>query len=231
MGNTLELADISVTDSDGSVSTLPAMTDFVCTPCSGVTPSGIAYAYPQLTGQTISYATYDDAWQLVNNPYPANPANPLYTAKLSNFTTLSTLNEFGNYLRFTDENGDADYSLLIKDHYTGLMWCRQWASSVSFQDAIDTATNATYGGFTDWKLPNINEQLSILDYGLLKSLDYGVFAQFANNVVLRTSTTDFVNTTLNKGVIQSSSVETFYTDSRDKTLANGFYNSMICRAF
>lgn len=77
----------------------------------GVAPSGIAYQRPQLTGQTTSYTTYDDAWHLANSAYDyVPPVNPLYIAELDYdatypFRTLKNNNAFGNKHRFTSVNG------------------------------------------------------------------------------------------------------------------------------
>ena|SRR3972149_2622892 len=78
---------------------------------SGVTPSGIAYQRPRLTGQLTSYATYDDAWQFANGTYNYTPpVNPIHIARLdrtaaSPFHRLVNNNAFGNKFRFTTANG------------------------------------------------------------------------------------------------------------------------------
>ncbi|CAN0588928.1 unnamed protein product, partial [Laminaria digitata] len=79
---------------------------------------------------------------------------------------------FGNYARcvrgadygindFVD-NGDET----ITDRATGLMW-EQYDSGVGmdWQEALSYAEGATTGGHQDWRLPNIKELQSIVDYG------------------------------------------------------------------
>jgi hypothetical protein len=70
--------------------------------------------------------------------------------------------------RFTVITSGADR--VVNDELTGLMWVRSphsltgnsnatnWAPAVAF------CTNLSYAGYTDWRLPNVNELLSLLDY-------------------------------------------------------------------
>lgn len=129
---------------------------------SGITPSGIAYVRPKLTGQTIIYRTGDDAWAVINRPPPANPTNPIYWAELDTFTTLVNNNVFGNKNRFTDELGGQNYTNgYAIDHYTGLGWNSgrgygDWNTVIdnplSFTDAL---------GNSDYFLANQNQMDSI----------------------------------------------------------------------
>ena len=108
-------------------------------------------AFLPKTGQTTSYVDYDDGW------YEAgSPASP----------------------RFVD-NGDGT----ISDRATGLMWVKNpatvsgvgfdfssgyvWFSVGTFPalDAITAMNTAGYLGHSDWRLPNVKELHSILDYG------------------------------------------------------------------
>jgi hypothetical protein len=169
MGNTLELADISVTDSDGSVSTLPAMTDVICT--AGVFPSGIAYQRPQITGATTSYRTGDDAWHLANGTYDYTPpTNPIYLAELDTtalepFKTLKNQNTFGNLERFTDDLGTQIYANnYVIDHLTGLGYYNSSPLTDIWDNCIDNANASTLLGFSDWRMTNINEVLSFLEF-------------------------------------------------------------------
>ena len=50
----------------------------------------------------------------------------------------------------------------VRDNLTGLVWHRLMTSFTeqTWQDALD---NAAFGGY--WRLPNLNELLSLVDYG------------------------------------------------------------------
>ena len=64
--------------------------------------------------------------------------------------------------RFLD-NGDGT----ITDMLTGLMWDSSTdvlGTSLNWEDALDYAKNSNVGGYTDWRLPNINELVSLIDY-------------------------------------------------------------------
>ncbi len=57
---------------------------------------------------------------------------------------------------------------VVTDSLTGLMWQRTWAEHRTWQEALDycgTTLNegSGFSGFTDWRLPNPHELLSIVD--------------------------------------------------------------------
>jgi hypothetical protein len=142
--------------------------------------SGIAYQRPLLTGQTASYRTGDDAWQLANNTYDYTPpAYPVSYAQLDTFTTLISNNAFGNKNRFTDENGLQVYgSTYIIDHLTGLGWSTSRTYG-NWNDAIDTAAAYLGGtsGYSDYRTPNTAEMESIFK-GDSAGLNYAPFSTF-----------------------------------------------------
>jgi len=63
-------------------------------------------------------------------------------------------------------NGDGT----ITDNATGLMWVANPASAgvggtYTWDDAIAACKNLKFAGYGDWRLPNIKELVSIVDYG------------------------------------------------------------------
>ncbi len=74
--------------------------------------------------------------------------------------------------RYTD-NGDGT----VTDNLTGLMWLKDpselggvWGSPgmpnmMYFLDALNACENLDYAGYSDWRLPNIVELQSLIDYG------------------------------------------------------------------
>jgi|GEM_PF-855833 len=64
--------------------------------------------------------------------------------------------------RFTDND---DYT--VTDNLTGLMWTKNAkpaGNSMVWQDALDYVKTLNTGGYTDWRLPNVNELESLFDY-------------------------------------------------------------------
>ena len=87
------------------------------------------------TGQTLSYAPGDDGNLRIGVDWP----NP----------------------RFTD-NGNGT----MTDNLTGLMWEKEPNNILrTWINALNYANNLTLGGYSDWRLPNINELESLLNLG------------------------------------------------------------------
>lgn len=73
----------------------------------------------------------------------------------------------GNAPSYTDNNDGT-----ITDNVTGLMWTKTCDldgdgdidvnDKLSFTEAIASASSVTIGGYTDWRLPSIKEQYSLM---------------------------------------------------------------------
>jgi len=51
---------------------------------------------------------------------------------------------------------------IVTDTTTGLIWHE--SGSEYWKDALKQCENSTHAGFTDWRLPNINEVVSLINY-------------------------------------------------------------------
>jgi hypothetical protein len=138
------------------------------------------------TGQTTSYRTGDDG--------------DLERGRNVSFTTLAENNPFGNTNRFTDELGTQTYTKNIVidwstyDGSTVLGW-RRTAGSGIWDTAIDQSLLVSIPPFTTgWRLPNIQEVFSTLNWGLTNKWGY---IPFSVSVVTNiwTSNTNLSNTT------------------------------------
>lgn len=94
------------------------------------------------TGQTTSYRTGDDGYYEVGSPFRYEI---LYSPP-------------------------SDW--VIADHRTDLMWPRYASSAggafwqqTDWNSAIDYCNNLDFAGYDDWRLPNVRELQSIVDYG------------------------------------------------------------------
>ncbi|MBF0606314.1 MAG: DUF1566 domain-containing protein [Magnetococcales bacterium] len=130
----------------------------------GVCLAGTAYAgtvsLPQ-TGQTTSYAAGDDGVLRVGVAWPSP--------------------------RFTD-NGDQT----VTDNLTGLVWTKNagtptvgsctggymnWQGALNYVACLNTAN---YLGYTDWRLPNINELESLANLGQANMTTWLISQGFTN---------------------------------------------------
>jgi len=102
------------------------------------------------TGQTNSYANYDDGWYSTNKG--AAWPNP----------------------RFSPVGASGEETNQIRDNLTGLIWARNadlagW--TMDWQGALDYITYTInvsepfYGGTNDWRLPNLRELFSLIHFG------------------------------------------------------------------
>jgi len=84
--------------------------------------------------------------------YPSNNPKTFYVLCASGNSSYGT-NDFS-------DNGDGT----INDNAAGLLWQQDDYQSSNFEDAIAHCEAATTGGRSDWRLPNVKELQSILDY-------------------------------------------------------------------
>ena len=126
------------------------------------------------TGQIISYVNYDDGYYETGNPITP---------------------------RFIDLGNNS-----INDRVTGLRWVKDmsgvnglgfdfvnkytWANCLTAITALNTAT---YLGFSDWRMPNINEAQTLADYSTFAPAMYSDFTYQVGDCW--SSTTEKVDTT------------------------------------
>jgi hypothetical protein len=65
----------------------------------------------------------------------------------------------------------------VTDEATGLMWAQDDSGeAMNWEEALSYAENSEYAGYDDWRLPNVKELQSIVDYsGVFPSIDTSVF--------------------------------------------------------
>ena len=94
--------------------------------------------------------------------YPATVTGPMgkYVRAVRG-TTSYGVNDFV-------DNGDGT----VTDEATGLMWQQaDSGSGMDWEDALEYAENSTLAGYDDWRLPNVKELQSIVDYSYSPTAD------------------------------------------------------------
>ena len=122
------------------------------------------------SGQTTSYRTGDDG--------------DIEPGRAVSFSVLSANNPFGNTNRFTDELGSQTYTNRIRidwSTYDGstVLGYYQLASPLlyTWNQSIDWALALSISSFTSgWVLPNINQLMNIMNWGLSANLNYAPFS-------------------------------------------------------
>ena len=152
----------------------------------------IQHVSPIVTGQTTSYIDEDDGF--------------LEKGRLVGFLTLDCNNSFGNTDRFTDSVGGqiygagnssiADYMI---DHATGLGWQFNTGFGVfgtkGLAGAIGDATAEDNGTFSDFRIPNIFEMITLMNFGAEDSLwDYAPITETGSRFLWTSTTNTFSDT-------------------------------------
>ena len=129
------------------------------------------------------------------------------------FFTLSDNNPFGNNLRFTGTTGtgiiQAD-GIMIDWLYRSETSVHTWFTTpqvaVTFNDDIATAYASTFGGLSNWFLPNKREQDTIMNHEISIATNYPPLN--ATPLILRTCTEDPNDTTKNLTHVPGTHTET-----------------------
>jgi len=110
----------------------------------------------------------------------------------------------GYYEKGTDFHYTANGTDTVTDHVTGLMWAADGngpgcfnGQSATWQEAVDYCNSLVFAGHEDWRLPNIRELYSLVNY--------------SSSISPKINSTVFPNTKSNKYI--SSTTTPFYTDS------------------
>ena len=179
-GSTLTLPDITVTDSDGTTSSVAAVKNVTCK----LAPVGQTL---MKTGQTTSYRTGDDG--------------DIEAGRLTSFSVLPSNNPFGNTNRFTSELGTQTYTnniVIDWSTYNGstvLGYKRTYQSNALWSASIDGCLAVSIGTYTSgWRMWNILEFINICNFSQADSNPFP--ATFTTpNTYLWTSNTNNTDTT------------------------------------
>ena len=106
--------------------------------------------------------SYEDGWLFSNVDYTDSVWISTYghiAATSPNRAACVRGNELLAEFIVSEINGDE----VVKDKSSGLMWQKAYNSDINWQEALDYCENSDYAGYTDWRLPNMNEIKSITD--------------------------------------------------------------------
>lgn len=59
---------------------------------------------------------------------------------------------------------DANQQQIVLDKVTGLGWQKDYATTKTWRQALAYCEGLNYGGYDDWRLPNVNELRSLVNY-------------------------------------------------------------------
>ena len=113
--------------------------------------------------------------------------------------------------------GNSD--IVVTDSKTGLMWQKTTEVTDTWKEALEYCENLNYAGFSDWRLPNINELASLLNYDKT-SAPYSDFPEMPGSAFW--SSTDSANDNYNYSEILSVD---FYSGTIDRKSKNSEYGS------
>jgi hypothetical protein len=103
-------------------------------------------------------------------------------APLTKTGQITCYDDSGNSINCTGTGQDGEYQKgvswptprfadhgngTVTDNLTGLMWTKdaqQIKGTMKWSDALTACNDLHYAGYTDWRLPNVKELLSLIDY-------------------------------------------------------------------
>jgi hypothetical protein len=150
---------------------------------------------------------------------------PFFVSSQNNEPVLNVLPKTGQTASyFTGDDGDLEKGwnngtrfntltlngkTIIQDQATGLMWPGVWTQLTAVTDnvrykqlatcrttGIGDVNTAAYGGYNDWRIPNIHELFSILDFSQ---------TSYTNRRLVSVFTIPFANPCLREGLWSSTS--------------------------
>ena len=281
--DTLELPDITHTQTDGSSEILPAQTPLVCDPASPAsnqvngasktdipaggskdfqieyangdpvvvvqisdsatlfqgtvpTPPAIITSNVINTGQETVYRTGDDGDRFSNGDYSS-----VNMANLSDYYTLSEVNEWGHFKRLTgdtggymdentgnffDVNGVSTTKLgafpneILRDYCTRRRWFLRRSAARSWNDCVTLTLTESRGGETGWFCPNRSEyeSLSSANSKSPSYIDNRLFNWSVQNMWCSTTEKNISTNSLR----YNGSVDTWTSEVKIQTNANAY---------
>jgi len=106
---------------------------------------------------------------------------------------------------------------VVEDSVTGLMWQESYKYGLSWQASLEYCETLEYAGFTDWRMPNINELISIVNYD--KASPASDFPEYASNYFWSSTT----NTKRGNAYAFGSTLHIGSVSSMDKSTTNVVY--------
>ena len=100
-----------------------------------------------------AYYSTNHPWSVYYNDGTVGTSYNIYTNNVRAVRGIQVTNNFIN-------NGDGTTT----DNSTGLRWQQDGNRKMTWQDALSYCENLTLAGFDDWRLPNVNELQSMVDY-------------------------------------------------------------------
>ncbi|MBO4710841.1 DUF1566 domain-containing protein [bacterium] len=126
-------------------------------------------------------------WTSVDNLYFYNDGSIMRDPSGDNSAMCVSGEEYGkaDAANYTSETANGQEA--IRDSSTNLLWQKTYESGKTWDEALKYCEDLEYAGYSDWRLPNINELTTLFDYsktGVLSSfpgMTANVFASSTNN--------------------------------------------------
>jgi len=111
---------------------------------------------------TMTPAAENDGSYLIFGTYYA--VLSYETGSYSNYFACVRGDEYGKAVEGSFSVLTQEGDEIVKDSATNLVWQKGYAAELDWKAALAYCANLNYAGYTDWRLPNKNELLSLVDY-------------------------------------------------------------------
>ena len=144
-------------------------------PYTNVVKRPFAFVEPQAMPTNGTMATTDEIMAVLTNRAPVTKTGQTTSYFDGDDGSLQNGVAWPSPRFVTNKVAGAE--IVIRDNLTGLMWTKNAnlpAGTRSWSDAVTYCENLTYCGYSDWRLPNIMEAISLMNYGrMMPTLEGG----------------------------------------------------------
>ena len=121
---------------------------------------GFSFSYSYLW----SSDSYDDekAWTFSNNVMGGSEGTPYLSSKSQKNGVRCVRGE--KFQKPVFETLTVNGDKVVTDSATGFMWQKDHVLKGEWKQALNYCENLVYAGYSDWRVPNRNELLSLIDY-------------------------------------------------------------------
>ncbi len=114
---------------------------------------------------------------------------------------------------------------IVRDMKTGIIWQKNFSKGFEWSDSMVFCEHSDYAGFYDWRLPNINELVSLANYKIAQFSDFPVDSTALNFISY------FWSSSTNESISSLPAYGIDFRSGRTVNMTRQQYSNIVARAF